>query len=76
MEKIKTKTITKLKITLNKKDIGEEKSLEELGLFDGKDPNPILKAFFDKYYSILDKYYSTLKNMLETEIKGFAESES
>lgn len=67
--KDKDKTITKLKITLNKKDIGEEKSLEELGLFDGKDPNPILKAFFDKYYSILDKYYSTLKNMLETEIK-------
>lgn len=67
--KDKDKTITKLKITLNKKDIGEEKSLEELGLFDGKDPNPILKAFFDKYCSILDKYYSTLKNMLETEIK-------
>ena len=61
--KDKDKTITKLKITLNKKDIGEEKSPEELGLFDGKDPNTTLKAFLDKYYSIL-------KVVLKIEIKN------
>lgn len=68
--KDKDKTITKLKITLNKKDLGEEKSLEELGLFDGEDPNPTLEAFFDNYYSILDIYYFKLKDMLRTEIKN------
>lgn len=62
--KDKDKTITKLKITLNKKDLGEDsrKSLKELGLFDGKDPNSALKTF-------LDKYYLTLKGMQTTKIE-------
>ncbi len=71
--KDKDKTITKLKITSNKKDLSEDNScnsLKELGLFDGKDPNPTLKAFFDKYYSILDEHYSKLKDMLKNEIKN------
>lgn len=62
--KDKDEAITKLKITLNKKDLGEDsrKSLEELGLFDGKDPNFALKTF-------LDKYYLTLKGMQTTKIE-------
>ncbi|WP_288607952.1 hypothetical protein [uncultured Prevotellamassilia sp.] len=71
--KDKDKTITKLKITSNKKDLSEDNScnsLEELGLFDGKDPNPTLKAFFDKYYSILDEHYLKLKDMLKNEIRN------
>lgn len=63
--KDKDEAITKLKITLDKKDIKEEnscKSLEELGLFDGKDPNFALKTF-------LDKYYLTLKGMQTTKIE-------
>ena len=62
--KDKNEAITKLKITLNKKDLGEDsrKSLEELGLFDGKGPNSALKTF-------LDKYYLTLKGMQTTKIE-------
>lgn len=41
-----------------------------MGLFDDEDPNSTLKAFFDKYYSILDIYYFKLKDMLRTEIKN------
>lgn len=55
-----------LKNTFNKEDLKEEdlrKSPEELGLFDGKDPNTTLKAFLDKYYSIL-------KVVLKIEIKN------
>lgn len=56
--------ITKLCIK-NNEDKKDGKSIDELGLFDGCEPNDTLKLLFDNYYKLaisdLDKYIQQLK---------------
>ena len=56
--------ITKLCVK-NNEDKKDGKSIDELGLFDGCEPNDTLKLLFDNYYKLaisdLDKYIQQLK---------------
>ena len=46
-------TITSLTITQNKKPISKSVSIDELGLFDKKDPNQHIVDFFENFYKLI-----------------------
>ena len=61
--------IKKLYLTKEEKSSAKEeltKTVQELGLFDNKEPNPTLKAFFDEYEMMIFEYNGVLHNKLYT----------
>ena len=59
--------IKKLYLTKEEKSSAKEeltKTVQELGLFDNKEPNPTLKAFFDEYEMMIFEYSGVLHNKL------------
>ncbi len=69
--------IVKLYISKEEKSSAKEektKTIKELGLFDNKEPNSIIKAFFDEYEKMILEYNGLYYNKLMMEqIKGFTQ---
>ena len=69
--------IVKLYLSKEEKSSAKEektKTIKELGLFDNKEPNSIIKAFFDEYEKMILEYNGLYYNKLMMEqIKGFTQ---
>ena len=69
--------IVKLYLSKEEKSSAKEektKTIEELGLFDNKEPNSIIKAFFDEYEKMILEYNGLYYNKLMMEqIKDFTQ---
>ena len=69
--------IVKLYLSKEEKSSAKEektKTIKELGLFDNKKPNSIIKAFFDEYEKMILEYNGLYYNKLMMEqIKGFTQ---
>ena len=56
--------IESLQVVENAKEPDEiliaDKTVEELGLFDGKDPNEVLQGFYDEFALLHDKHYEEI----------------